>query len=88
MTFLWQRLDYFDNPLINTKDFPVPEAFAEDRRRYNPFRLTEDLSVFITSYLLRTSYTEVESHKIVVIDLLEEKGIGQSRTEPITELIF
>ena len=79
MTFLWQRLDYFDNPLINTKDFPVPEAFAEDRRRYNPFRLTEDLSVFIASYLLRTNDTEVKSHKIIVIDLLKEKGFGWSR---------
>ena len=73
---LHNLLYYFDNPLINTKDLPVPEAFAEDRRRYNPFRLTEDLSVFIASYLLRTSDAEVESHKIIVIDLLKEKGIG------------
>ena len=79
-TTKWHRIASLSQEVIfdalKGKGLPAPEAFAEEDRLNNPFRLTEDLPSIIASYLMRTNRIEFGSHKLIVIDLLEEKEIG------------
>ena len=64
----------------NAIDLSIPVTFTEDRWPDKTSQLAENFPVLIPSYPLSTSDTEIESHKIIVIDLLEEKVIGRKNS--------